>query len=68
MNMYEMFKTNESGNSQSEQQYLKWRRRVESMMNASSGSLDDDLLSALYDDGCTPEDAVLELNYLDGDE
>lgn len=55
MNMYEMLKS-ENSETQGEKDYNKWKRSVQHMLGSSD--YDEDLMYALYSDGCTPEDAV----------
>ncbi|QQO91567.1 hypothetical protein vBKpnMM1_gp168c [Klebsiella phage vB_KpnM_M1] len=57
MNMYEMLKS-ENSETQGEKDYNKWKRSVQHMLGSSD--YDEDLMYALYSDGCTPEDAVCE--------
>lgn len=64
MNMYEMLKS-ENSETQGEKDYNKWKRSVQHMLG--SYDYDEDLMYALYSDGCTPEDAVCEY-YAQGDE
>lgn len=57
MNMYQMCKE-ENEVTQGEKNYAKWKRSVEHMLG--NAGFDEDLMYALYSDGCTPEDAVCE--------
>lgn len=65
MNMYEMCK-DENAVTQAEKNYGKWKRSVEHMLGSSE--YDEDLMYALYSDGCTPEDAVCEYYYQEGED